>query len=204
MTLPSINQIYVASHSPRRRQLLKQFRVNFDMRPVSIDETMEKGETPVDYVCRMARAKAEMGWGRLIQRRLPLRPLLAAATVVVLKGKVIGKPDNLVQGREMLSALSGQTHKVLTAVTVVAKNKIEESLSTTTIKFRDISQREITSYLNGSEWNDRAGSYEIQGKAAVFIIRISGSYSGALGLPIFETAQLLEKFNIKVFRHPDK
>jgi septum formation protein len=204
MTLPSINQIYVASHSPRRRQLLKQFRVNFDMRPVSIDETMEKGETPVDYVCRMARAKAEMGWLRLIQRGLPLRPLLAAATVVVLKGKVIGKPDNLVHGRKMLSALSGQTHKVLTAVTVVAKNKIEESLSTTTIKFRDINQSEITSYLNGSEWNDRAGSYEIQGIAAAFIIRISGSYSGALGLPIFETAQLLEKFNIKIFRHPDK
>ena len=87
MSLPSINQIYVASHSPRRRQLLKQFRVNFEMRPVSIDETMEKGETPVDYVCRMARAKAELGWLRLIQRGLPLRPLLAAATVVVLKGK---------------------------------------------------------------------------------------------------------------------
>ena len=198
------NQIYLASRSPRRRQLLKQIGVNFEMRPVSIDETIEKGEIPADYVCRMAQAKAELGWIRLIQRGLPLRPLLAADTVVVFRGKIIGKPDNLVHGRKMLSTLSGKTHKVLTAVTVVAKNKIEESLSTTTIKFRDINQSEITSYLNGSEWNDRAGSYEIQGKAAAFIIRMSGSYSGALGLPIFETAQLLEKFNIKIFHYPDK
>ena len=194
----SINQIYLASRSPRRRQLLKQIGVNFEMRPVSIDETMEKGEAPADYVCRMAQAKAELGWLRLIQRGLPLRPLLAAATVVVFRGKIIGKPDNLVDGRKMLSTLSGQTHKVLTAVVVVAKNKIEKSLSTTTIRFRDISQSEITSYLNGTESHDRAGSYAMQGRAAVFIMKISGSYSGALGLPIFETAQLLEKFNIKI------
>jgi septum formation protein len=199
-----INQIYLASRSPQRRQLLKQIGVNFEMRPVSIDETMEKGETPADYVCRMARAKAELGWMRLIQRGLPLRPLLAAATVVVFRGKIIGKPDNLVHGRNILSALSGHTHKVLTAVTVIAKNKIQESLSATTIRFRDISQSEITNYLSGTESHDRAGSYAIQGRAAVFIIKISGSYSGILGLPIFETAQLLEKFNIKILHQVDK
>ena len=203
MTYP-VNQIYLASRSPRRRQLLKQIGVNFEMRPVSVDETMEKGETPSDYVCRMARAKAELGRLRLIQRRLPLRPLLAADTVVVFKGKIIGKPDNQVHGRKMLSTLSGQTHKVLTAVAVVAENKIQESLSTTTVRFRDISQSEITSYLNGTESHDRAGSYAMQGRAAVFIIKISGSYSGALGLPIFETAQLLEKFNIKILHQVDK
>ena len=198
------NQIYLASRSPRRRQLLKQIGVNFEMRPVSIDETQEKGETPADYVCRMAQAKAELGWMRLIQRGLPLRPLLAAATIVVFRGKIVGKPDNLAHGRKMLSTLSGQTHKVLTAVVVVAKNKIEKSLSTTTIRFRDISQSEITNYLNGTESHDRAGSYAMQGRAAVFIMKISGSYSGALGLPIFETAQLLEKFNIKILHQIDK
>ena len=203
MTYPA-NQIYLASRSPRRRQLLKQIGINFEMRPVSIDETLEKGEAPADYVCRMARAKAELGWLRLIQRRLPLRPLLAADTVVVLRGKIIGKPDNLAHGKKMLSSLSGRTHKVLTAVAVVAKDKIQESLSTTTIQFRDISQSEITNYLNGTESHDRAGSYAMQGRAAVFIIKISGSYSGALGLPLFETAQLLEKFNIKILHQVDK
>ena len=203
MTYP-INQIYLASRSPRRRQLLKQIGVNFEMRPVSIDETLEKGEAPADYVCRMARAKAELGWLKLIQRRLPLRPLLAADTVVVFRGKIIGKPDSLAHGRKMLSTLSGQTHKVLTAVAVVTKDKIQESLSTTTIRFRDISQSEITNYLNGTESHDRAGCYAMQGRAAVFIIKISGSYSGALGLPIFETAQLLEKFNIKILHQVDK
>ena len=203
MTYP-VNQIYLASRSPRRRQLLKQIGVNFEMRPVSIDETLEKGEAPADYVCRMARAKAELGWLKLIQRRLPLRPLLAADTVVVFRGKIIGKPDSLAHGRKMLSTLSGQTHKVLTAVVVVAKNKIQKSLSTTTVRFRDISQSEITSYLNGTESHDRAGSYAMQGRAAVFIMKISGSYSGALGLPIFETAQLLEKFNIKILHQIDK
>ena len=203
MTYP-VNQIYLASRSPRRRQLLKQIGINFEMRPVSIDETLEKGETPAEYVCRMARAKAELGWLRLMQRRLPLRPLLAADTVVVFRGKIIGKPENLAHGRKMLSTLSGKTHKVLTAVAVVAKDKIQESLSTTTIQFRDISQSEITNYLNGTESHDRAGSYAMQGRAGVFIIKISGSYSGALGLPIFETAQLLEKFNIKILRLVDK
>ena len=203
MTYP-VNQIYLASRSPRRRQLLKQIGVNFEMRPVSIDETLEKGEAPADYVCRMARAKAEMGWLNLIQRRLPLRPLLAADTVVVFRGKIIGKPDSLAHGRKMLSTLSGQTHKVLTAVAVISKDKIQESLSTTTIRFRDISQSEITNYLNGTESHDRAGCYAMQGRAAVFIIKISGSYSGALGLPIFETAQLLEKFNIEILRQVDK
>ena len=198
------NQIYLASRSPRRRQLLKQIGVNFEMRPVSIDEIMEKGEAPADYVCRMAQAKAELGWMRLIQRGLPLRPLLAADTIVVFRGKIIGKPDNLAHGKKMLNTLSGQTHKVLTAVVVVAKNKIEKSLSTTTIRFRDISQSEITSYLRGTESHDRAGAYATQGRAAVFIMKISGSYSGALGLPIFETAQLLEKFNIKILHQIDK
>ena len=211
MALPE-NRIYLASRSPRRRELLKQIGVNFEIvlmretlpRPADVDETPEKGESPTDYVCRIARAKAEAGWMRLVQRGLPLKPLLVADTVVAFKGNIFGKPDNPAHAEEMLTTLSGQTHQVLTAVAVAAQDKIQECLSTTTVRFRDISQSEITSYLNSSESYDKAGAYAMQGKAAVFIIEISGSYSGVLGLPLFETAQLLEKFNINIFSQVDK
>ena len=141
---------------------------------------------------------------RLVQRGLPLKPLLVADTVVAFKGNIFGKPDNPAHAEKILTALSGQTHQVLTAVAVAEEGKIEERLSTTTVRFRDISQSEITSYFNSSESHDKAGAYAMQGKAAVFIIEMSGSYSGVLGLPIFETAQLLEKFNIKIFRQINK
>lgn len=198
------NGIYLASRSPRRRQLLKQIGVNFEVRPIDVDETLERGEAPADYVCRMARAKAELGWMGILKRGLPLRPLLAAATVVVLRGKIIGKPDKPGSGRKMLSALSGKTHKVLTAVAVVANNRIEEAISSTSIRFRDISQSEITDYLNGGESHGRKGSYAMQGQAEIFVMKISGSYSGALGLPVFETAELLEKFDINLSHMVDK
>jgi len=211
MALPK-NQIYLASRNPRRRELLKQIGVNYEIvlmretlpHPVVVDEMPEKGEFPTDYVCRITRAKAQAGWMRLVQRGLPLKPLLAADTVVAFKGNIFGKPDNPAHAEEILTVLSGQTHQVLTAVTVVAQDKIRECLSTTTVRFRDISRSEITSYLNSSESYDKVGSYAIQGKAAVFIIEISGSYSGVLGLPLFETAQLLKKFNIKILSRVDK
>ncbi|MEE8254458.1 MAG: nucleoside triphosphate pyrophosphatase [Nitrosomonadaceae bacterium] len=210
MALPE-NRIYLASRSRRRRELLKQIGVNFEIllmretlpRPVDVDETPKKGESPTDYVCRIARTKAEAGWKRLVQRGLPLKPLLVADTVVAFKGRIFGKPENPVHAEEILTALSGQTHQVLTSVAVAAQNKIQECLSTTVVRFRDISQSEIRSYLTSGESSgesyDKAGAYAIQGKAAVFIMEISGSYSGILGLPLFETAQLLEKFNIKIF-----
>ncbi len=210
MALPE-NRIYLASRSRRRRELLKQIGVNFEIllmretlpRPVDVDETPKKGESPTDYVCRIARTKAEAGWKRLVQRGLPLKPLLVADTVVAFKGRIFGKPENPAHAEEILTALSGQTHQVLTSVAVAAQNKIQECLSTTVVRFRDISQSEIRSYLTSGESSgesyDKAGAYAIQGKAAVFIMEISGSYSGILGLPLFETAQLLEKFNIKIF-----
>jgi len=210
MALPE-NRIYLASRSRRRRELLKQIGVNFEIllmretlpRPVDVDETPKKGESPTDYVCRIARTKAEAGWKRLVQRGLPLKPLLVADTVVAFKGRIFGKPENPVHAEEILTALSGQTHQVLTSVAIAAQNKIQECLSTTVVRFRDISQSEIRSYLTSGESSgesyDKAGAYAIQGKAAVFIMEISGSYSGILGLPLFETAQLLEKFNIKIF-----
>ena len=122
---------------------------------------------------------------------------------MAFKGRIFGKPENPVHAEEILTALSGQTHQVLTSVAVAAQNKIQECLSTTVVRLRDISQSEIRSYLTSGESSgesyDKAGAYAIQGKAAVFIMEISGSYSGILGLPLFETAQLLEKFNIKIF-----
>lgn len=210
MALPE-NRIYLASRSRRRRELLRQIGVNFEIllmrvtlpRSVDVDETPKKGESPTDYVCRIARAKAEAGWKRLVQRGLPLKPLLVADTVVAFKGRIFGKPENPAHAEEILTALSGQTHQVLTSVAVAAQNKIQECLSTTVVRLRDISQSEIRSYLTSGESSgesyNKAGAYAIQGKAAVFIMEISGSYSGILGLPLFETAQLLEKFNIKIF-----
>ncbi len=210
MALPE-NRIYLASRSPRRRELLKQIGINFEIllmretlpRPADVDETPNKGELPTDYVSRIAHAKAEAGWMRLVQRGLPLKPLLVADTIVSFKGRIFGKPENPAHAEEMLTALSGQTHQVLTTVAVASQGKIEECLSTTTVRFRDISQSEIQSYLISSESYDKAGAYAIQGKAAVFIMEFSGSYSGVLGLPLYETAELLEKFNIKIFSKVD-
>lgn len=205
MMLPE-NRIYLASRSPRRRELLKQIGVNFEMlllretpqRAVDVDEAPLAGESPADYVCRIARVKAETGWMRLIQRKLPLLPLLAADTAVTLKGRIFSKPENAAHAEEMLAALSGQTHQVLTAVAVAALDKIQVRLSATTVRFRDISEHEIRIYLADGEAQDKAGGYAIQGMAAVFIAEIAGSYSGVMGLPLFETAQLLEEVGIEI------
>ncbi|MDQ3186862.1 MAG: Maf family nucleotide pyrophosphatase [Pseudomonadota bacterium] len=206
LTLPE-NRIYLASRSPRRRELLKQIGVNFGTlllrealpRLADTDETSLPHEPPADYTSRIARAKAEAGWIRLIQRKLTHLPVLAADTVVVLKGRVFGKPANPAHAQEMLMALSGQTHQVLTAVALATPNGIQVRISTSTVRFRTISEREIRIYLAGDEAHDKAGAYAIQGMAAVFIAEISGSYSGVMGLPLFETAQLLEESGIKIF-----
>ena len=214
MALPE-NRIYLASRSRRRRELLKQIGINFEIllmretlpRPADVDETPEKGESATDYVCRIARAKADAGWKRVIQRGLPLKPLLAADTIVAFKNRIFGKPENLAHAEEMLIALSGQTHQVLTSVAVAAQDNIQACLSSTVVRLRDISQSEIRSYFTSGESSgesyNKAGAYAIQGKAAVFIMDISGSYSCVLGLPLFETAQLLGKFNIKIFSQSD-
>ncbi|SCY55313.1 septum formation protein [Nitrosospira sp. Nl5] len=206
MILPE-NRIYLASRSPRRRELLKQIGVNFGtllLREASprlpdMDETPLPHESPANYTSRIARAKAEAGWTRLIQRKLPHLPVLAADTVVVLKERIFGKPANSSHAEEMLSALSGQTHQALTAVALATQNGIQVRVSTSTVRFRDISEREIRIYLASDEAHDKAGGYAIQGMAAVFIAEISGSYSGVMGLPLFETAQLLEESGIKIF-----
>ena len=206
MTL-SKNKIYLASRSPRRRELLKQIGVNFGTlllreavpRVADMDESALPDEAPADYTRRIAAIKAETGRVRLSERRLPILPVLAADTVVVLKGRIFGKPENLAHAEEMLRALSGQNHQVLTAVAVATQNEIHVCLSISSVRFRDISEHEIHDYLACGEALGKAGGYAAQGMAAVFIAEISGSYSGIVGLPLFETAQLLEKSGIKMF-----
>lgn len=206
MTL-SENRIYLASRSPRRRELLKQIGVNFGTlllreaapRGADMAEVVLSGEAPADYTRRIAVAKAEMGRARLLERRLTELPVLAADTAVVLGERIFGKPENVADAKEMLRALSGQTHQVLTAVAVAAQNGIQVSMSRSVVRFRDISEHEIQCYLSVGEALDKAGGYAIQGMAAVFIAEISGSYSGVMGLPLFETAQLLQESGVEIF-----
>lgn len=207
MITPAGNCIYLASRSARRRDLLKQIGIRHNIllmrealsRPADVDETPLPEESPADYVYRITHTKSEAGWLRLKQRGLPLLPVLAADTTVVLDGRILGKPQDIGHAEEMLHALSGQEHQVYTAVGLTFQGQTRLRLSTTTVRFRDISPREIQAYIASGEPHDKAGAYAIQGKAAAFIINIDGSYSGIVGLPLFETSQLLEETGISVF-----
>lgn len=202
------NQIYLASRSLRRRELLKQIGVKYKIllmretlsRPNDIDETPLADESPNDYVYRITNAKAEASWLRLTQRQLPLLPILVADTVVSLDGYILRKPINQTHAEEMLTSLSGRSHQVLTAIGVVYKNEIQIRLSITTVRFREITPQEISYCINYDKAYDKAGAYAIQGLAAAFIVEICGSYSGVKGLPLFETSQLLEEVGIEIFK----
>ncbi|QOJ24984.1 MAG: septum formation inhibitor Maf [Gammaproteobacteria bacterium] len=204
----SENQIYLASRSPRRRELLRQIGVKFNLlmmretlgRAVDIDEQPFANEIPADYIYRVTRAKADAGWKRILQRHLPIQPVLAADTIVTIDGCILGKPKDNAHAEEMLKVLSGRSHQVLTAIGVGIKDTIQMRLSTSTVRFREISEREIRHYLTNNNVLDKAGAYAIQGMAAAFIVEISGSYSGVMGLPLYETAQLLEEAGIAVFQ----
>ena len=195
-------RIYLASQSPRRRELLKQIGIHYDMlllrsdprRKVSVDETPHEGEIPLDYVQRICRDKARAGWETLILRNLPLLPVLAADTTVTLDGKIIGKPDDNEHAAEILRLLSGTRHQVLTAVAMAFGERIEMRLSTTTIAFDTLSEERIRRYLLTGEAHDKAGAYGIQGHAGAFVKHIEGSYTGVMGLPLYETVELLKLF----------
>jgi len=196
-------RIYLASRSPRRRELLKQIGINFEMlllrsdprRSIDVDETPVADEHPVDYVQRICKEKAEMGYGVLRLRNLPSFPVLAADTSVTLDGKIFGKPDNAEQAAEMLRHLSGREHQVLSAVAIAMEEHVEVALSTSTVRFATLSEERIRRYLHTREFSDKAGGYGIQGYAASFIEHLSGSYSGVMGLPLYETVQLLQRFD---------
>jgi len=188
--------LYLASASPRRRQLLEQLGLRFEVAVADVDETPLPGEAPADYVLRLARAKAEA-----VARRLgsPAAPVLAADTAVVLETAILGKPRDREDGLAMLARLSGRRHQVLSAVALWQAGRLETTLSRSEVRFRGISAQEARSYWESGEPADKAGGYAIQGLGALFVEHLEGSYSGVMGLPLFETAELLQKAGVRVF-----
>jgi len=193
--------IYLASRSPRRRELLTQIGVRFHLllfraRPgegLDVDEEPLAGELPAAYVERVARDKAEAGWRRLMQRNLPQAPVLAADTTVALGDRILGKPASREEAAAMLAELSDRQHDVLTAIALKYGDWMESSLSRSEVRFKKLTPEEIRQYVATRECDDKAGGYAIQGRAARFITELRGSYSGVMGLPLYETAQLLER-----------
>lgn len=195
-------RIYLASRSPRRRELLTQGGIRFDLMLLrvgpredrEVDETWLAGETPEVYVQRVARAKAAFGAQLLTPRSLPPRPVLAADTTLDLDGEVIGKPRDADDAIAILTRLSGRSHRVLTAIAVAQNQRIEQRLSVSEVRFRPLAADEIRRYVLSGEPMDKAGAYGIQGRAAIFVEEIRGSHSGVVGLPLCETALLLRDF----------
>jgi septum formation protein len=178
--------VCLASVSPRRRELLSQIGVPHTVVGADIDEAAHSGESPREYVQRMARQKA-----LIVRERGERLPVLAADTTVVLDDVIYGKPRDRADGIAMLGRLSARTHEVLTAVAVADARGVDLRLSVSTVRFRGLTPEECAAYWDTGEPRDKAGGYAVQGAAAVFIEALSGSYSGVMGLPLFETAELL-------------
>lgn len=185
--------IYLASASPRRRELLRQLGVEFEAMPSNILEVRQTGESPSDYVVRVARDKARFVAKLVNERGLPAFPVLGADTEVVLDGEILGKPQDRNHGLALLRRLSGRTHEVLSAVCVVTPAGEHTALSTSRVGFAALTETQIAQYWETGEPVDKAGAYAIQGRAAAFIERLEGSYSGVMGLPLHELAEILKK-----------
>lgn len=185
--------IYLASQSPRRRELLDQIGVDYSVVAVDIDESRRDGETPAAYVQRLALEKAVAGWQRAHALGMEPRPALGADTTVAIDDQVLGKPADFATARAMLLQLSGRSHQVFTGVCLSDGARTAAALSATTVWFRTLSEADIETYWASGEPRDKAGAYGIQGFGAMFIERIDGSYSGVVGLPLFETARLLQQ-----------
>ena len=199
-----MNEIYLASRSPRRLELLQQMGIACKTvllreetnRQRDVDETPLASENPYIYVERMAKMKAEIGVLRAKQRALPIMPMLGADTIVVFNGTIFGKPADQADARRMLKLLSGTQHEVLTGVAITDGTRLLHDTSISRVRFRDLTDAEISAYIATNEPMGKAGAYAIQGMGAVFIERLEGSYSGVMGLPIFETSMLLSQFGI--------
>ena len=199
-------RIYLASQSPRRRELLAQIGVRFDLllfrgsgrEDAATCEDPLTGETPDVYALRVAAAKARHGSALLQARRLPIRPVLAADTTLDVAGEIIGKPTDDAAAEAILGRLSGRAHRVLTAIAMTHNGRIEQRLSVSEVRFRTLHAAEIQRYVASGEPRDKAGAYGIQGFAAMFIEEIRGSHSGIVGLPLCETALLLREFGYPV------
>ena len=186
--------IWLASASPRRSSLLNQIGIAHRIRPVDLDESSHPGESPADYVTRLARAKAQALWSQLSpDQRLPV---LGSDTTVAVDGEVLGKPRDREDAARMLRQLSGRTHQVYTAVALHHEKGCENRLSVSNVTMKPLSDPEILAYWASGEPTDKAGAYGIQGQAALFIERIAGSYSGIVGLPLYETGELLRMVGI--------
>ena len=199
-------RIYLASQSPRRRELLAQIGIRFDLllfrsgarEDNETNEDPLPGEAPEPYALRVAAAKARHGAALLQLRRLPPRPVLAADTTLDLDGEIIGKPESDAHAEAILARLAGRTHRVLTAIAMAHRSnegeRLEQRLSVSEVRFRPLTAAEIHRYVASGEPRDKAGAYGIQGRAAMFVEEIRGSHSGIVGLPLCETALLLREF----------
>lgn len=181
--------IYLASASPRRSELLRQIDVAHEVRPVAIDEAPRPGERPAPYALRLAEEKARVLWDRLSAAER--RPVLAADTTVALGDEILGKPVDRDDAFRILGRLSGRAHEVHTAVAVLHAGGAAARVSTSTVEFRALTAAEIDWYWRTGEPADKAGAYGVQGHAAIFIRHLAGSYSGVMGLPLYETWELL-------------
>lgn len=188
--------IYLASRSPRRRELLAQIGVRHALIAADVDETAGAAESPRDYVMRLARAKADAGWHALEALGLARAPVLAADTTVALGGRIFGKPLDRADAAAMLSALSGRRHEVFTAVALRLDDGVEAALSASEVRFGELTREAIRAYVDSGEADDKAGAYAIQGRAATFVAELRGSYSGVMGLPLYETARLLSHIQV--------
>ncbi len=205
--IPGTSMIYLASRSPRRRELLAQIGVKFEpllfregpRADSDTDEAAKPGESPDDYVRRVAMVKAEAAWQRVVMRRgLQRKPVLAADTTVTLAGAIVAKPFDAADAARMLRLLAGTQHRVITAVVVGFEQRFEIAVSESLVTFGPIDDARIDAYVQSGEPFDKAGAYGIQGRAGAFVERLEGSYSGVMGLPLYETANLLRLFGVIV------
>ncbi len=203
MSPPSLDFIYLASQSPRRRQLLEQIGVRHELLLADAAEDAEAleaerpGELPLAYVQRVTRAKLDAAWQRLIRRGLPPAPILCSDTTVALGRRLYGKPLDADDAAATLRALSGRTHRVITAVAVALGSAEALAVSTSRVSFADLDAATIERYVASGEPFGKAGSYAIQGSAGAWVTRIDGSYTGIMGLPLHETAELLRGMGLR-------
>ena len=198
---PADNKIYLASKSPRRRELLRQIGIEFELlllrsdgpRGADVTEEVLPGESALDYVARVANEKAAFALNVVRLRHLPPRPVLAADTTVTIDGVILGKPADRAEAVAMLEQLSGRTHQVLTSIAVHGNGIAEQRTQISQVRFGVLSSVSIAAYCATPEPYDKAGGYGIQGSAALFVEHIEGSHSGIMGLPLYETAQLLRQ-----------
>ena len=200
-----MNQIYLASRSVRRRALLHQIGVGHELlllredakRSLDVDETPRENEAPRDYALRVASAKASAGLNALARRAGAPKPVLAADTTIALNQRIIGKPRDAMHAQEILAALSAREHTVITVVAMAFATRFETRVSVSRVWMMPLDSARIRRYIQTGEPMDKAGAYAVQGRAAAFITRIEGSYSGIMGLPLAQTAELLALFGVE-------